>query len=84
MVFGANTGAELFQTGRRTAGLNDRCLEVAVSLAELFSHDLGIGQNGGGAGNLNLVAGLCGAGSGERCNGNGCHEETAFDHDDLP
>ena len=49
--------AELLDAGAGAAQLDDRGLEVAVGLAELLSHDVGVGQNGRRAGDLDLVAG---------------------------
>jgi hypothetical protein len=55
LVF-ADAFAELLDAGARTAGLDDRGLEVREGLAERLGDDLGIGQHGGRTGDLDLVA----------------------------
>src|SRR5690606_24465658 len=49
---GADALAELAQAARRAARTDDRRLELGESLAELFGHDAGEGQDGGRAGDL--------------------------------
>src|SRR5262249_1416751 len=60
--------AELLQAGGRAARLDDRRLEVRVGLAELLGDDVGVRQNRGRAGNVDLVAGRRLAGKRDRAN----------------
>ena len=59
----AQAFAHLLAARTRTAAFHDRGREVEV-LAKRFGDDGGIGQNGRGAGDLQLVAGVGGSGGG--------------------
>ena len=54
--------------------LNNRGLEVGVGLAERLGDDLGIGENGGRTGDLDLVAGESNALSGGKRDDGGARE----------
>jgi hypothetical protein len=78
----ANTFAKLLAACARTAGFNNRGRKLEV-FTEGFGDDRGVRQNGGGASDLDLVAGNSSTGESRRSQDCGCGE---FDcvHGNLP
>ncbi|MNK78633.1 hypothetical protein D3C87_982740 [compost metagenome] len=68
----AHARAECLQTTARAAGLNNRSLEVREGFGKSLGNDLGVGQNRGGTGNLDLVASSGGASEGDRSHQSCC------------
>ena len=79
----ANALAEFLEARAGAAGFDDRGLEVGEGLAEGFRDDLGVGKNGGRAGNLDLVASGGSAGKGDGRHEGGCGKLEGV-HRNLP